>query len=325
MQRREFVGLIGGAAAWPVAARAQQPVMPVIGFLGAGLRNARPYLMLKIRQGLDEAGLEEGRNVLVEYRFAEGRYDRLPGLADELVRRDVAVIVADGAGAAVAAKTATGKVPIVFMTGADPVSIGLVASLNRPGANLTGITMFTTEMVAKRLELLGELLPKEAAIALLTNPANPNSKLIVREAQAAAGVMGRFMQVIAASSEAELETAFATLRKRQIAAIVVTADAFFDDHHELLVALVTRYAVPAVFEWRQFAEAGALASYGPSLPDSYRQVAFYAGRIIKGGKPSELPVEQPTKFELVINLKTAKALGLEIPPSLLTRADEVIE
>jgi putative ABC transport system substrate-binding protein len=326
MKRRQFITLLGSAAAiWPFAARAQQPAMPVIGFLGAGLRNARPYLMPKIRQGLDEAGLEEGRNVLVEYRFAEGHYDRLPGLADELLRRNVAVIVADGAGAAVAAKTATEKVPIVFMTGANPVSLGLVASLNRPGANLTGITMFTTEMIAKRLELLGELLPKEAAIALLTNPASPNSKLSEREAQAAAGTMGRVMQVIAASSEAELEAAFATLRHRQIAAIVVQADPFFDDHYELLVALVTRYAVPAIFEWRQFAEAGGLASYGPSLPDAYRQVAFYAGRIVKGSKPAELPVEQPSKFELVVNLKTAKVLGLSLPPSLLARADEVIE
>jgi putative ABC transport system substrate-binding protein len=325
MRRREFITLIGGSVTWPFAARAQQPAMPVIGFLGAGLRNARPYLMPKIRQGLDEAGLEEGRNVLVEYRFAEGHYDRLPGLADELLGRNAAVIVADGAGAALAAKTATGKVPIVFMTGANPVDLGLVASLNRPGANLTGITMFTTELIAKHIELLGELLPKEAAIALLTNPASPTSKVNVREAQAAAGTMGRAMQVIAASSAAELEAAFATLRQRQIAAIVVQADPFFDDHHELLVALVTRYAVPAIFEWRQFAEAGALASYGPSLPDAYRQVAFYAGRIVKGGKPSELPVQQPSKFELVVNLKTAKVLGLSLPPSLLARADEVIE
>ena len=244
MKRREFITLLGGsAAAWPFAARAQQPAIPAIGFLGAGLQNARPYLMQRIRQGLNEAGLEEGRNVLVEYRFAEGHYDRLPGLTDELLRHDVAVIIADGTAAAVAAKTATGKVPIVFMTGGDPVSLGLVASLNRPDANLTGITMFNTEMIAKRLELLGELLPKEAAIALLINSASPNSKLTARQAQAAAGAMGRVMQVIAASSEAELEAAFATLRQRQIAAVVVAADPFFDDHHELLVALVTRYAV----------------------------------------------------------------------------------
>jgi ABC-type uncharacterized transport system substrate-binding protein len=326
MKRRVFITLLGSAATlWHFAARAQQPAVPVIGFLGAGLRNARPYLMPNIRQGLDEAGLEEGRNVLVEYRFAEGHYDRLLGLADELLRRNVAVIVADGAGAAVAAKTATEKIPIVFMIGANPVSLGLVDSLSRPGGNVTGITMFTTEMVAKRLELLGELLPKEGAIAFITNPASPNSKLTVREAQAAAGKMGRVMQVIGASSEAELEVAFATLRQRQIVAIAVQADPFFDDRYELLVALVTRYAVPAIFEWRQFAEAGALASYGPSLPDTYRQVAFYAGRIVKGGKPAELPVEQPSKFELVINLKTAKALGLSLPPSMLARADEVIE
>jgi putative ABC transport system substrate-binding protein len=326
LRRRAFTtGLLLVAAMG--RSQAQQPQLgtPVVGFLAAGLQDKRPYLIPALHRGLDDAGFAAGRNVMVEYRWAEGHYDRLRGLADELLHHGVAVIIADGAAAAVAAKTATEKIPIVFMTAADPVRLGLVASLNRPGANLTGVVMFDTELVAKRLELLRELVPTEAKIALLANPKNPNADLLAREVQAATRATGQVMQVVEASSESELEAAFAAFRQRQVGAIVVEADPFLDDHRDQLVALGLRYAVPAIYQWRQFAEAGALISYGPSLSDTYRLAALYAGRILKGANPSDLPVQQPTKFELVINLKTAKTLGLTIPAALLARADEVIE
>ena len=325
-RRRDVIaGILSAAAVHELHAQQLQPGLPVIGFLGAGLRDRRPYLVPAIRRGLEDAGFTEGRNVAVEYRFAEGRYDRLRGLADDLLRYGPAVIIADGVAAALAAKSATETVPIVFMIAADPVRAGLVASLNRPGANLTGVVMFDTELITKRIELLRELVPQDAAIALFVNPKNPNAELLRREVEAAARTTGHDLPVMGASSEAELEAAFTALRQRQVAAIVVEADPFLDDHLEQLVALSSRHALPAIYLWRQFPEAGGLISYGPSLAGTYRQVALYGGRILKGAKPSELPVEQPTKFELVINLKAAKALGLTIPPSLLARADEVIE
>jgi putative ABC transport system substrate-binding protein len=326
VQRRTFIALLAGAAIpWPLATRAQQPGPPMVGFLGAASGDQRSYLLPAIRRGLDDAGFAESRNARVEFRWAEGRYDRLRDLADDLLRNGAAVIIADGAAAAVVAKAATEKIPIVFVTAADPVKLGLVASLNRPGANLTGVALFDTELIAKRLELMRELVPTEASIALLANPKNPNAELLAREVQAAAQARGLVMPVIGASSESELDAAFATLRPRQIAALVVQADPFLGSHRERLVALCSRYAVPAIFQWREIAEAGGLISYGPNLPDTFRQVGFYVGRILGGVRPSDLPVAQPTKFELVINLKTAKALGLTIPPSLLARADEVIE
>jgi putative ABC transport system substrate-binding protein len=326
MRRRDLIAaIVSAAAVRDLHAQQSQPGTPVVGFLAAGLQDRRPYVVPAIHRGLDDAGFAVGRNVVMEYRWAEGHYDRLRGLADELLTHGVAVIIADGAAAAVSAKTATEKIPIVFMTAADPIRLGLVASLNRPGANLTGVVMFDTELVAKRLELLRELVPTEAKIALLANPKNPNADLLAREIQTATRATGQVMQVVEASSESELEAAFATFRQQHVGAIVVQADPFLDDHGDQLVALGLRYAVPAIYQWRQFAEAGALISYGPSLSDTYRLAALYAGRILKGANPGDLPVQQPTKFELVINLRTAKALGLTIPPSLLARADEVIE
>lgn len=325
MRRRQFIALVGGAVAWPSIVRAQPAPSsgaPVVGFLGAGSRDQRPFLVPAIRKGLSEAGFAE---VAVEYRFSEGQYDRLRDLANELLHRNVSVIIADGVTATLAAKAATEKVPIIFMVGGDPVRLGLVGSVNRPDANLTGLVMFGTELIAKRLEILRELVPKDATIGLLVNPNSPNAALLMKEAQAAAKAMDQDMQVIEAGSVSQLDAAFAALRTRQIAAVLAHADPFLDDHWQQLVALGSRYGVPAIYQWRQFTEAGALLSYGPNLPNIYRQVAFYAGRILKGAKPSDLPVEQPTKLELVINLKTAKALGITIPPALLVRADEVIE
>jgi putative tryptophan/tyrosine transport system substrate-binding protein len=326
MRRRDFItAVISAAAVHELHAQQPQPSLPVVGFLAAGVQDQRPYLVPAIRRGLEDAGLVEGRNVAVEYRFAGGRYDRLRGLMDELLRDDAAVIVADGAAAALAAKSASQKIPLVFMIAADPIRLGLVASLNRPGANITGVVMFDTELIAKRLELLRELVRKDAAIALLVNPNNPNAELLAREIEASRGATGQIVQVVGASSEAELETAFTDLRRRQVAGIVVAADPFLDDHLERQIALSLRYTLPAIYLWRQFPEAGGLISYGPSLAETYRQVALYAGRILKGAKPSDLPVAQPTKVELVINLKTAKTLGLTIPPLLLARVDDVIE
>lgn len=306
MRRREFITLIGGATTWPFAARAQQVQSGVIGYLGAGSPDKGPYLVSSIRKGLGDA-------------------DRLRDLANELLYRNVSVIIADGVTATLAAKAANEKIPIIFMIGGDPVRLGLVSSVSRPDANLTGLVIFGTELIAKRLEILRELLPKDATIGLLINPNSPNAALLIKEAQAAAKAMDQDIQVIEASSEPQLDAAFASLRNRQIAAVLAHADPFLDDHLQQLVALGSRYAIPAIYQWRQFAEAGALISYGPNLPNIYRQAAVYAGRILKGAKPSDLPVEQPTKFELVINLKTAKALGLTVPPTLLVRADEVIE
>jgi putative ABC transport system substrate-binding protein len=278
--------------------------------------------MPAIRSGLNDTGFTDAA---VEYRFADGRYDRLRDLAEELLLKNVSVIIADGATATVAAKAATEKVPIVFITGADPIRLGLVASFSRPDSNITGLIIFANELIGKRLEILHELLSKEAKVALLVNPKGPNLVPLIDEAQRAAKAMDQAMDVIEASVEHELDAAFASFGQRRVKAVVVAADPFFDDRREKLVALSARYSIPAIYQWRQFTEAGGLISYGPSLANIYRKSAIYAGRILKGVKPSDLPVEQPTELELVINLKTARALGINIPPSLLVRADTVIE
>jgi putative ABC transport system substrate-binding protein len=324
MRRREL--LLGGAAVvLPFAARAQQTAMPVIGFLnGTSPGPAAPF-MAAFRQGLGETGYVEGQNLAIEYRWAEGRYDRLPALATDLVGRKVDVIVASGGDrSALAAKSATLTIPIVFTAG-DPVVIGLVASLSRPGGNLTGFSIITVELHPKLLELITELVPRAGVIALLMNPNNPNAERVMRDVQEAARAKGVQLTIVKAGTESEIEAAFASLVQQQAGALVVGADAFFNSWREQLVALASRRAIPAIYEWREFPVAGGLISYGTSLTAVYRQVGIYAGKILKGAKPADLPVQQPTTFELVINLKTAKALGVTVRQSILARADEVIE
>jgi putative ABC transport system substrate-binding protein len=327
MRRRKFVALLGGVvAAWPFAARAQQKAMPVIGVLSTGSPSVSSGLFMAFRQGLSEAGYVEGQNLAIEYRWAEGNYDRLPALAADLVGRKVDLIMASSPPSALAAKSATSTIPIVFRGGGDPVGGGLVASLARPGGNLTGVSFVPNELTAKRLELLSELVPQAGVIALLVNPTSgANTERVIRDVQEAARTKGLQLHVLKASSESEIDTAFASLVQLHAGALVVGADPFLSGRREQLVALASRRAVPSIYAWREFAASGGLISYGPSLTSAFRLVGHYAGKVLKGAKPADLPVQQPTKFELVINLKTAKALGLTIPPSLLQRADEVIQ
>jgi len=327
MRRREFVQLAAGTAmTWPLAARAQQKAIPLIGWLASSTPDASGLQLVAFRQALNDSGYVEGQNVAIEYRWAEGHYDRLPALAADLVTRKVDVIVTNGGfPAAVAAKSATSTIPIVFTTGADPVGIGLVASLARPGGNLTGFSILVTELMPKRLELLSELVPQARVIAFLVNPTNAAADPVIRDVQEAARAKGVQLLILRASNEGEIDAAFATLVQLHPGGMVVDADPFFGSRREQLVALASRYAIPAIYGVRDFAASGGLISYGTSLTSVSRQVGIYAGRILKGEKPADLPVVQPTKFELVLNLKTVQALGLTIPQSILARADEVIE
>jgi putative ABC transport system substrate-binding protein len=325
MNRRELLLLLGGAATAPHALRAQQKTMPMIGFLGTDTPRPPAPAVTALRQGLSETGYIEGRNVAIEYRFAEGFYDRFPALAADLVGRKVDVILAAGDAAAFAAKNATLTIPIVFSVGRDPVETGLVASLARPGGNLTGFSMLVAELEPKLLELLSELVPQAAVIALLVNPNDPLAERMIQDMQDAARAKRVQLLIVQASTESEIDAAFATLVQMHVGALVAGTDPFFYGRREQLVALAARHAVPAIYGFREFAAAGGLISYAASLKAIYRQLGIYAGSILKGEKPADLPVQQPTTFELVVNLKTAKALGLTVPPSILARADEVIE
>jgi putative tryptophan/tyrosine transport system substrate-binding protein len=326
MNRREFISLLAGAAtAWPLAARAQQPAMPVIGYLGAGASGPLRQQIATFHAGLKEAGYVEGQNVGVEYRFAEGQYDRLPAMAADLVRRQVAVLFASSNDGVSAAKQATSAIPIVFATGGDPVALGFVASLSRPGGNVTGVYFFTQGLQEKRLGLLHEMVPTATTIAVLINPNYSPAQNQLRDAQVAAARLGLQLVVLRANTERDFAGAFADLVRQRVGALLVSASPFFNSRREQLVVLAARHAVPAIYEWREFAEAGGLMSYGTVLNEAYRQAGIYCGRVLKGEKPADLPVVQSTRFEFVINLSTAKALGIEVPPTLSARADEVIE
>jgi putative ABC transport system substrate-binding protein len=324
-KRREFITLLGGAASWPLAARAQQP-MPLIGFLHSASPEPVTHILAGFHHGLGDTGYVEGRNLAIEYRWARGRYDQLSALAADLLQRRVAVIVAGGGEhTARAAKMATSTVPVVFTSASDPVRAGLVASLNRPGGNLTGTVSFTSVVETKKFGLLREMVPDAAATAMLINPTFPPAEPDAKEVQAAAQTLGHRLFVLRASNEQEIDTAFATLVEQRAGALLVAGDPFFNSRREQLVALAARHSLPGIYEFREYVVAGGLMSYGISLPDNYRQMGIYVGRILQGAKPAELPIMQPTKFVLAINLRTAKTLSLSVPPSLLAIADEVIE
>jgi ABC-type uncharacterized transport system substrate-binding protein len=326
VRRRDFITLLGGAAAaWPLAARAQQPAMPVVGFLSSGTPEGFAYLTAAFRQGLSEAGYVEGRNVTIENRWAEGQYDRLPALAADLVRRQVTVLAATTTPGALAAKGATSTIPIVFTIGADPIAIGLVDSLSRPSGNATGVNNYLSHLGAKRLELLRELVPNAGVIAMLVNPNFPEAESQSKDVKEAARLLGQQVHILNASSEGDLNEAFATFVQLQVGALLVTIDPLFTSRREQLVTLAARHKIPAIYFERQFVLAGGLMSYAANLADGYRQAGIYVARILNGAKPADLPVVQPTKFELVINLKTAKALGLTVPMIMQMTADEVIE
>ncbi len=325
MQRRQFIKLLSGVAAWPFAVRAQQPAMPVVGYLSSGSRDGDAFRMAGFRQGLNETGYIDGRNVKIEYRWAENQLDRLAELATDLIRHPVGVIALGSTAAVRVAKAATTTIPIVFVMGGDPVKLGVVTSLNRPGGNLTGVSYLSLNLLAKRFEVLHETIPDAASIGYLLNPTNANVDANSRDVQAVAESLGQKLILVEASTESELEAAFAAFVQAQVGALFVDDDPFFNSRPAQLVALAARYVIPAIYPLREYAAAGGLMSYGTSLADSYRQAGVYVGRILKGEKPADLPVAQATKIELIINLRTAKALGIKLPLSLLARADEVIE
>jgi putative ABC transport system substrate-binding protein len=329
MNRREFITVLGGAwVTWPLATRAeQQPVLPVIGYLGASsFEKSAGGSLLNFKRGLAETGYVEDRTVAFEYRWAEDQYDRLPALAKELVQRHVTVLVAAGSAVALPAKAATNTIPTVFMIGSDPVELGLVAGLNRPGGNRTGVAYLNVEVAPKRLELLHEFVPTAKRFALMINPANPSAaEGQVKELQAAVGTLGLDLRVLNARNPLEIQDAFETLVRDRIEALQIGVDALFGNHVDQVVALATRYKVPTIYPWREFTAAGGLMNYGSSIPDAFRQVGVYTGQILKGAKPADLPIWRPTTLRFVLNVKAAKAIGLDIPPTLLARADEVIE
>jgi len=325
MKRRDFITMLGGAAAWPIAAHAQEQAMPVIGFLGSTSPDLYANQVGAYRRGLSETGHVEGQNVAIEFRWAESQYERLPAMATDLIRRRVTVITAGALPAVVAAKAATTAIPIVFSIGVDPVAFGLVSSLNRPGGNVTGITNLNLELLPKQLEVLRELLPGATVMAALVNPTNPNADSQSSDLQAAARKLGLQLQILHASSDSDFDAAFAGLSQVRASALLIGSDAFFVSRSAQLGALTARHKVPAIYQFREFAAAGGLLSYGSSIIESYRQVGIYTGRILKGERPADLPVQQSAKVELIINMKTAKTLGLTFPLTLLGRADEVIE
>jgi putative ABC transport system substrate-binding protein len=327
MRRRDFITLLGGSAiTWPCAARAQQPTLPVVGFLGSGSPLSDAFRLAAVQQGLTESGYVEGRNVAYEYRWAEDHYERLPALAAELVGHGIAVLISiGGSTSAVAAKSSTATIPVVFATGSDPIKLGLVTSLNRPGGNVTGVNFLTEVLVAKQFEVLYETIPTTPLIGFLVNPTSALAEAETKSALAAAESLGQKLAIVQAHTDSELEAAFATLARQRAGALTVLGDAFFLSRRDELVELAARQAIPTIYNLREYAVAGGLMSYGTSITDAHRIAGLYAGRILKGEKPADLPVQQSTKVELVINLKTAKVLGLTIPLPLLGRADEVIE